>query len=164
MMDRHVVVTYSEDLLRRVVWKFWLRVIGPTGFIATALLAVGVIYFLLVGDRTWFSGFLLAVLVLALAIGYLSYRNYLTQSLDKLKQMGSLSADMTFKDDGLVVESGMGRSEIPWRIIERAWIYPNYWLIFVGKNNFFTIPMAAIGDELQHFLRQKLQEIGAKIE
>jgi hypothetical protein len=57
-MYKQVTVTYTEELVRFAVKKFWARLIGITGVAATAFLAIAAVYFVLVGDRSWFTGFL----------------------------------------------------------------------------------------------------------
>jgi hypothetical protein len=159
-MDREITVSYSDDILRFTVWKFWIRSIGVGGFIGFAVICVAFLYLFLSGNRSWFVGFLGAMVCVSFGIGVVSYFIYLNRSLEKFRRMDTPSAKFRFSDDRIGIESDIGWTELSWKMIEKIWKYPSVWLVFIVKQGYFTLPTAEIDDELKEFISQKVKENG----
>ena len=157
-MDREISVRYSPELIKFAVWKFWTRTIGPSGFGGFAVVFVGFVYFLLVGDRSWFLGFLGAVVAVGLGIGVVSYFIYLNRSMEKFKRMEEPTAKFRFMDERIGIESNIGWTELSWKMIEKIWKYPSVWLVFIAKQGYVTLPTADLDKELIQFITLKVKE------
>jgi hypothetical protein len=159
-MEREVTVKYSPELIKFAVWQFWVRSIGPRGFISFVVVLLAFVYFLIAGDRSWILGFLGSVVGLCIVFGVLSYNIYLRRSMEKFKRMDTPTAKFRFTDDRIGIESDIGWTELSWKMIEKVWKYPKVWLVFIAKQGYVTLPTADIDDELQQFITRKVQESG----
>ncbi len=157
-MNREITASYSRELVKFAVWKFWTRSIGLSGFAAFAALCVAFIFIFLIGDRSWFLGFLGAAIVFCLGIGCVSYFIYLNRSMEKFNQMEMPTAKFHFTDERIAIESDIGKSELSWKMIEKIWEYPSVWLVFIAKQGYVTLPTANLDDELKQFIARKVRE------
>lgn len=157
-MNREITVKYSRELIKLAVWKFWTRTIGVTGFVGFAIVCVAFLYFLFVGDRSWFLGFLGAVVAIGLLVGIVSYRIYLNRSMEKFRRMDEPTAKLRFTDERIGIESSIGWTELSWKMIEAIWKYPSVWLIFIAKQGYITLPTADLDEEIKQFIALKLRE------
>lgn len=162
-MNREITVQYSRDLIKQAVWKFWVRSIGLSGFVGFFVVCVGFLYFLLSGDRSWFVGFLGAVVLIAAGIGIVSYFIYLNRSMEKFKRMDEPTAKFRFTDDLIGIESNIGWTEVSWKMIEKIWKYPSVWLVFIAKQGYITLPTANLDEELKQFVTAKVMEHNKEI-
>jgi hypothetical protein len=161
-MDREITVRYSPELIKFAVRKFWTRSIGAGGFITFAVVGIAFIYFLVSGDRSWWLGFLGAVVGLCLIIGVSSYFIYLNRSMEKFKRMEEPTAKFRFTDERIGIESNIGWTELSWKMIEKIWKYPSVWLVFIAKQGYVTLPTADIDEELKQFITFKVKGSGEK--
>ena len=159
-MNREISLTYTNDLIRYAVRKYWLRTIGLSGFLGFGLLLAGFIYLLVTGSRSWFFGFITACLLIGGGFGIASYFIYLNRSLEKFNRMENGTAKVRFADDRIGIESDLGWTEISWRMIERIWKYPLVWLIFIAKQGYITFPVADLDQEIMEFISLKVKENG----
>ncbi|CAN5662948.1 hypothetical protein BH24ACI3_BH24ACI3_05100 [soil metagenome] len=157
-MNREITVQYSRDLIKQAVWKFWVRSIGLSGFVGFFVVCVGFLYFLFSGDRSWFTGFLGAVVLIAAGIGVASYFIYLNRSMEKFNRMDEPTAKARFTDDLIAIESDIGWTELSWKMIEKIWKYPSVWLVFIAKQGYVTLPTANLDEELKQFITAKMAE------
>lgn len=157
-MNREITASYSRELVKFAVWKFWTRSIGLGGFVVFAAFCITFIVLFLLGDRSWLLGFLGAMIVFCLAIGGGSYFVYLKRSMEKFNRMEMPTAKFYFTDEGIAAESDIGKSEIPWKMIEKIWEYPSVWLVFIAKQGYFILPTANLDEELKQFIRKKVRE------
>lgn len=157
-MNQEITASYSRELVKFAVWKFWTRSIGLSGFAAFAALCIGFIFVLLIGDRSWFLDFLGAAIVFCLGIGGASYFIYLNRSMEKFNRMETLTAKFHFTDEGIAIESDIGKNQMSWKMIEKIWEYPSVWLVFIAKQGYITLPTANLDDELKQFIAGKVRE------
>lgn len=155
-MNREITASYSRELVKFVVWKFWTRSIGLSGFAAFAALCIAFIFVFIIGDRSWLLGFLGAAVVFTLGIGGASYFIYLNRSMEKFNRMETPTAKFHFTDEGIGIESDIGKNQLSWKMIEKIWEYPAVWLVFIAKQGYITLPTANLDDELQQFIVEKV--------
>ena len=158
MMNREITVSYSRELIRFAVWKFWTRNIGLGSFLIFAAVCVAFILVFLSGDRSWFLGFLGAAIVFSLGIACASYFIYLRRSMEKFDRMETPTAKFRFTDERVGIESNIGSTELSWKMIEKIWQYPSVWLVFIAKQGYITLPTANLDDELRQFITERVRE------
>ena len=151
-MDREVIVSYSPELIKLAVWKFWTRSIGLRGFMAFAVTCLAFLYFLATGDRSWLLGFFGACAGVAFGLGIVSYFIYLNRSMEKFKRMEAPTAKFRFTDERMGIESSIGWTELSWKMIEGIWKYPSVWLVFIARQGYVTLPTADLDEELKAFI------------
>lgn len=158
-MQREVTVTYSPEIIRFAVWKFWTRSIGLGTFIAFIILCIAFLVVLMSGDRSWLLGFMGAAVLVCAFVLILTYFLCLNRSMDKFKQMEKPTAKFSFTDEYIGIESDMGKSELSWKLIQKVWQYPSVWLVFLEKQSYITLPTESIDEELKQFIILKLKQI-----
>src|SRR2546422_356710 len=157
-MNREIIVEYDPELIKFAVWKFWTRSIGLSGFVAFGFVLLFFLYLLIIRDRSWLLGVLGATVGFALGIGIFSYRIYLNRSLAKFDAMQSPTAKCHLTDDLFCMESDIGRSELSWKMIEKVWMYPSVWLVFIKKQGYVTLlPTSNIDEEVKQFILNKVE-------
>ena len=157
-MNREITVSYSPELIKFAVWKFWTRNIGLKNFVIFAVVCVAFILVLWGGDRSWFLGFLGAAIVFSFGIGCMSYYMSLRNSMEKFNRMETPTAKFRFTDERIGIESNIGWTELSWKMIEKIWEYPSVWLVFIAKQGYVTLPTANLDDELKQFIVRKVRE------
>ena len=154
---------YTEALVKRAAWCFWTRFIGWHDFVIVAILAGLFVYFLVVGDSSWYVPALGTILVLFMVLGSSVYFVYRHRALSTFRRMGEPTALLSFTDTGVSTRSDLGGGDISWRAITHVWMFPEVWLVFVAKGVYFTIPTESLTDEVRQFIGQKVREHGGKV-
>lgn len=161
-MNRDIEVTYSRELIKFVVWKFWMRSVGIGGILSFAIVCVAFVYFLFSGDRSWLLGFSGSVVGLCLVFGLVLYFVTLNRSLEKFRQMDKPTANFRFTDDRIGIESDIGSNELSWKMVEKIWKYPLVWMMFIKKQGYITLPTASLDEELMEFISLKIEKNGSQ--
>jgi hypothetical protein len=156
-------VTYTEALIRKVIFRWWARFIGWHGF--ASILACGLLfaYTLFFASERWliYGSLALWLFVTAMAASVLVV--YSRRSLAKFWKMDDRTAEVTITPDGFRVKSSLAESNLNWRVIEAVWRFPEAWLIFVGKNTFMTLPIEHISHEDRERLCAMVTEHGGHV-
>ncbi|MCK6684883.1 MAG: YcxB family protein [Thermoanaerobaculia bacterium] len=63
--------------------------------------------------------------------------------LDKLG--GEVRTSFRVDGEGIRLENPLGVSSVSWRMIEDVWVFDDVWLLFIGKVDYMTIPVEALG-------------------
>lgn len=162
-MNREITLRYTPEIIRFSARQFWRRSIGLSGFVTFGLMLGLAVYLLIDGERSWQSGVVWTVVLLSLLVGVVSYRIYLSRSMEKFKRLKDATAKFRFTDKGIWVESEIGSSEVAWNFIEKIWAFPNVWLLFYPKQGYTTLPVTEIDEELRQFIISKVTESGGKV-
>jgi YcxB-like protein len=160
-MDEHTVsVEYSKELLVAAVRAFWLRFVkrrlGWKYLLALGLIGIATAQRVSAGDRSWFLPFLLGALafaILFLVATYFLRRHY---ALSRFRQMQSPVATFTFRDADFTMSSDLGSSTLPWRTVTEVWRYPEFWLLFISKGQFITLPLSSLDLSTREFIGARL--------
>lgn len=151
-----IVLTYNEPLIRSVVWSFWRRTVG-WGFL-TALVFVGVAIATLCisGDRGWLLGVFVSTFILGLSFVLALFVVHYRSSLARFRRMKEPKATLELFDDKFRVTSDVGSSEIVWGAVTDLWKFKDYWLLFLSKAQFITLPLDALTSENRHFIESQV--------
>ncbi|ENN88875.1 hypothetical protein RHSP_11162 [Rhizobium freirei PRF 81] len=158
MQNSSVEVTYTDDIVRDAVRTFvWRRGISGLKFLwaLEAVMIALLIWPLWNGDRGWVSVVVFIVVLLPPAMIAAMWIAHHRNTVGKYRQMRTPRALLTFRDQGLDVVSDLGSATIPWSTIIEIWERPAYWMIFVGRNQFFTLPLETLSTADRDFLRSK---------
>ncbi|SAH82259.1 Uncharacterised protein [Bordetella ansorpii] len=152
-------VVYDEAMVRDAVRTYVMRrlVREERSWWLTALVIFVVsIFMLLRGMQDWTVGVMLVASMMPIffvAAGWVAhYRN----SVGKLRRMPSPAASFTFQEDGLAIASGLGSGLIAWSALTEIWERPGYWMLFMGPNQFNTLPLQGIDAADLEWLRGKV--------
>lgn len=144
-----------QDAVRTYVMRRLVREQKGLWLAAVFMFLLGV-FMLLRGMLGWMVGVVFMAALLPfffVAVGWIAhYRN----SVGRLRRMPSPTARVTFQEDGLAIESGWGRGHIAWPALTEIWEQPGYWMLFMGPNQFNTLPLQGIDDAGLQWLRGKV--------
>ncbi len=156
-------VTYTEGLIRRAIFRWWVRFIAWHGFAWAAIWSALCVGLVIWQADTWLIYGSLVVWVFAVGVAWGVYAAYVRRSLSKFRQMNNPTAEVTISNDEFRLKNSLGDIRLQWRVIEAIWRFPEAWLMFGGKNAFFTLPINAISTEDRELMCAKVKEHGGKI-
>jgi len=156
-------VTYSEALIRRAIYRFWMRFIGWHGFAAIAVWSVVCLWAAFWQTETWVTCGSLLLWLFLVATGVGVFFAYLNRSLRKFRRMNDPIAEVIISNDVFGIKSSVGESSLQWRVFEAIWRFPEVWLLFTGKNTFMTLPIDGISIEDRELMCTKVKENGGRI-
>ncbi|MCP4702708.1 MAG: YcxB family protein [Gammaproteobacteria bacterium] len=162
-MMKPIKLRYSESLIREAVRSYWWKQVGPAFLITEILLAAGLVYLIVIGNRTWFIGMLGTVLILGFVTITASYIVQLRRSLKRLQQMKAPEATLELGEERFRVTTNIGSSEIDWSLISQIWRFDKVWFLCFSPNEFMTLPIAELTQEAKSFIISKAEANGAKI-
>ncbi|MGO1069806.1 YcxB family protein [Lysobacter sp. CA199] len=153
-------VKYTQAMAKDAVRVFvWRRVVVAEKGLWTvaALLLALVLFHVARGDRDWWVGALGVVVLLPplLLIGV--WRAHYRNTVGRFRAMPVPEAVFVFEQDALAIESGVGSMRIPWSSLSEVWERPDYWMLFTGTAQFFTLPIADLSEDDLAWLRDRLQ-------
>lgn len=156
-------VTYSEALIRKAIFHFWIWFIGWRGFAALAVWSIVCIWAVFWQTERWVTYGSLALLLLGVITNVSVYVVFLRRSLKKFLRMEGPTADVTISNDVFRMKSSVGDSTVQWRVIETIWRFPEAYLLFLGRNIFITLPIEGISIEDRELMCAKVRENGGRI-
>lgn len=162
-LKHQTTLVYTEALLRRAVFAFWLRTVGIGFLVALALLACSLAFLLWRGDRSWFVGALGAFLVFGLGFAALVHRVHLHQSLAKFRAMATPQAELVLDETSFTMTSNLGSSTLHWPAVTEVWRYPTFWLLLFSKAQFVTLPLADVPSDAQALILNRVAAAGGKV-
>jgi hypothetical protein len=141
-------------VLRRVRELFDLK------FCIAALLLTGYLCWLVWnGDRSWWVGFLAAIIVLVPAGVLAAYAAHWHHTVGRIRQMQVPMARFTLNESEIAVASEVGSATIPWSLIVEIWEFPEFWLLLLSKSYFVTLPTDGVSASALEFLRDKVRSV-----
>jgi len=158
-----MTLQYDERLVRSVVLSYWWRLIGP-GYVVMLLFLIGIFLALVSqGSRSWPMGLLAGFLIFAIIIPIAGLFSQYRRSVSRLRNMKSPQANLTLSDERFSLESSTSSSSVLWSAITEIQRYPRFWLLFVSKGQFVTIPLACVPEAEQAFLLEHVRAAGGKV-
>ena len=147
---------YSRPLIKRVVRDYWVRHIGVSLPLVTGSMLALFVFLLWRGDRSWLVGLLGTVVLFSCSFMAAMYSIHMKNSTARLKATGDSTAILELSDEALRLESQAGVSELPYDSVSDVWFREDYWVLFLGPNQFFTIPTKNLDEDFSKFFRSKL--------
>ena len=150
-------------MLRRAVRLFlWRGAIRPRGLLW--LVAIALMGIALIGDwstesslvDTVLRSLLIAGIALVPVIFVLVWRAHFLNTIGTFRSMASPTAEFVFRDQDMSISSELGSTTLPWVRFIDVWETPEFWMMFVARNQFITLPVANLSEEALSFLRSRL--------
>ncbi|MGH9684538.1 MAG: YcxB family protein [Candidatus Acidiferrales bacterium] len=160
---RTIALHYTETLVRSAVKAFWLRVTGWRFFTALTLLLVILVYDLVVGDRSWMVGVLGSVFALGLIFVAALYFVHYHASFRRFRRMRVPEGTLELGDRSFRIASDVGASDILWSTISGVWRFPDFWLLFLSRSQFITLPLADLDSDAREFILERVKSQGAEV-
>jgi len=158
-----VTLRYTKALVIAAVNRFWLRTVGVHFVIAYGLMVLFFGYLIATGNRSWLTGAIGTILVVAFAFLAALYIRHYRDSIQLLQNLNSQEAFLEFDDTVFRLSSEVGKNEMKWKLVSEVWMFPDFWLVFVTRAQFFTLPTADLDENVQGLLRSRFEAVGAKV-
>jgi YcxB-like protein len=160
---KSIKLHYSEELVRSAVRAFWFRVTGLRFFIPMTILFAILVYSLRSGDRSWSVGVTGTVFALGVIFAVALYVVHLRTSLRRLCRMRIPEAMFEPSDQRFRVTSDLGATDVAWNAISEVWCFPDFWLLFLSRAQFITLPLADVDSEARELILSCLKSHGSKV-
>jgi hypothetical protein len=158
---REIPLRFDEPLLRGAVRAFVARTLwrqlGPSTFVALAVVVASLAYLLARGERGWFVGVMATVLLVAVLLPWFTYVAHRNHTVGKFRRMGGAGGTFGYDEENLMLASPLGRSTMPWSGVAEIWRYPRFWLLVLGPGQFVTLPADCLDAETRAFLERKME-------
>ena len=162
-MEYRVQANYDREIIAEAARRYSWRSVRWSGLIAFVLVVLGLADMIASGDRSWLVGVLGALVVAAATVGVATFVVPYRRSLDKFERMPSRTAEFIFSEAGVSTSSDIGRSELSWKLIDRVWIYPRVWMIFLRGGTYMTLPAANLEEGTRAFIVDQVKQHGGRI-
>lgn len=156
-------LNYSKSLIQHAVFGFWRRTLGLPFLIMLGIVIVYLAYVIFCGDRTWLTGLLSGVAIVACVLMVTLYVSHYRNSWRKLKAMGMPQATLTVSESTVALASGAGSSTLPWSSIAEVWQFKQCWLLLFSKSQFVTLPLADLTPDIRSFILVQVKSAGGKV-
>ena len=158
-----IELRYSEETVRKAVKKFYRRTVGISLPVVFGLMLVFFVYLLWTGNTGWIIGVVGSVLTMVLIVLIALYVGHYRQSMRRFRAMKDPSASLELHDDSLTITADSGSNKIPHTAITEVWVYDEFWLVFLSRAQFFTIPKSDLSSDTQAIIGAKFNDWGLKI-
>lgn len=155
-MKYRATLLFSEQLVRKAVLAFWRKSVGAGFFVAMLLLALALTYLLFRNDYSWYTGAAGTVLFLGTVIAVSVYASHFRRSLEVFRRMQPPSAELEAGEEVFKISSSLGESSHPWSVIQEVWQFEDFWLLLLSRAQFMTLPIASLSPELREFILRRV--------
>ncbi|WP_170921238.1 YcxB family protein [Enhydrobacter aerosaccus] len=107
-------------------------------------------------DPVWISFVEIAVIMLVPLCLLIVWRAHFTNTVGKFRSMTRPVGEFVFGDQDVTIRSELGSMTLPWARFTDVWQTPEFWMIFLGQDQFVTLPVMDIPEETLAFLRSRL--------
>ena len=162
-MQFRVTVVHTPRVFRSAVLQFWIRFCGRDFVIAVLLALVTGFAWAFLDWNQWYvaavggiSLFFIFGMLTVLVI-------YFARARRRLREMQDLRVEWTFDEDGLARRSERGEFAFAWSSVQKLWCFPEVWLIFLGDEDYSTLPRDAMTPLLEAFIARKVRAAGGTV-
>jgi hypothetical protein len=160
----------ADEIVRAVLsrWKHFFRLLvyaarGPLVFALFLLLVVVLLRpQLSAGEALAMIALLAAAAILIARLNI--YRGARLALLLPYFGGASRTMQVTFAEDGIVLETAGWNVKQDWREIAAVEIHPGLWLVRLRSGGQIAVPAAVLSSELETFLRRRALEAGAAVD
>ena len=164
MLMKPIKLHFSEELIRKAVMAYWLRMTGWRFFTALILLLVSLGYLFAMGDRSWYVVVFGTAFVFGVVVAGALYLTHYRASLQRLRRMQNPEGTLELDESTFRITSDVGTSDIAWASIIKVWRFPEFWLLFLSRRQFITFPIADLDGEAQEILLDRFRSHGIKLD
>jgi hypothetical protein len=149
---------YTEALLRRAVRAFWWAETGWSFVVPMALITAWFATLVWRGDRAWWVGALGALLGFCVLISATVYVTHYRAAFRRLRRMRVPQATVELGPERVRLASDVAVTEVEWRAFTGVRRFPDFWLLYLSRAEFITLPLADLPDEARSFILAKVED------
>lgn len=153
-------VIYTEPMLRQAVRTFVWRSAMRRWWLWLAAILITVIGLITGWHKgpSWADGVAITGLILVPLFFSLVWWSHFAHTVGKFRAMTSPVGEFTFRDRDVTIASSLGSATLPWSSFVDVWEMPRFWMIFPARNQFVTLPIETLSEELRDFVRSRLPQ------
>lgn len=157
-MRYEITAEFTPQTVKTVARRFILRLLGVGYFFALLVMVVGLAHLVANRVNEWTTGAIAAILLIGIAIPLTLWWKTRSSGLSRLRRMSTPSVKFVFDDKGVTADSELGVATVGWKSIEKIWEFPEAWLLFVGRQQYVTVPLPALTEELKAIIKAEVQK------
>lgn len=155
-MRYEITAEFTPQTVKTVARRFILRLLGVRYFVALLVMAAGLTQLVARGVNDWTTGAIAAILLLGVTVPLTLWWKTRSGGLSRLRRMSTPSVKFVFDENGVTADSDLGSATVGWKSIEKIWEFPEAWLLFLGKQQYVTVPLPALTGELKELIRAEV--------
>lgn len=159
-MKYEVTAEYTEQLVKTATRRFLSKLLGwEYSMLWAAMLAV----FIALGYRgghAWPMGACGSIAAILPLLYVLVHHAYSRRAIIAFRKRENPQTTFSFDDEGIGASSELATGHVKWPAVEKLWCFPEAWLVFLGKNSYWTLPTTCLTDDIKQFITNKLKEHG----
>ncbi len=157
-MRYEITAEFTPDTVKIVSRRFILRLLGTGYFVAVLVMTLGLAYLIFNRVNDWTTGAIAAILMFGIVMPSALWLKTRSGGLSRLRRMSTPSVKFIFDEKGVTAESELGAATVGWKSIEKIWEFPEAWLLFVGKQQYVTVPLPALTEDLKQTIKAEVQK------
>ena len=159
----HVVqVDYSPEIVRAGIRRFWFRFAGRDALLGLAGMAASLAAWRVLG-RHWLVLLALGVFGALFAISIAVFFAQRHRSMGRLRKMGRPTAIWRFSEESIAVESDLGETRLRWSAIEKAWRFPELWILSFSRHDYSILPAGNLSADLRAYIAARIEASGGTV-
>lgn len=80
------------------------------------------------------------------------WRSHFLNTVGKFRSMTRLHADFAFRDRDVTMTSELGSMTLPWTCFIDVWETPEFFMLFLERDQFITLPSRDMSEEIRAVL------------
>ncbi len=156
-------LTYNEVLVRRAVWCYWRRSLGPGYWVALAMVFSSFLVLQSQGTEAWIRIVLVAALAVALGFAALLFFVHYRASMGRFRRMDAPLARFIADDERFAFSSTVGAASLKWSVVKELWRFEDLWLLLYREGGFNVLPLACLPPPMRDFLVQRVEAVGGRV-
>jgi hypothetical protein len=161
--SRTFTVTITPDIVRGAarafVWKFF----GWTGVLTVVAGSGLVAWFWWTGSFDWLGGFLAATLLVFVVVFGAALLLRERMAVGMLRKMGDPRVHYELSEESFTARSRIGSTTVRWEAMKGIWRFPRFWLLFLDRASYVTLPLEGPSAEDLAFLAAKIPRLDQPI-
>jgi hypothetical protein len=162
-MEGPITLRYDRKLVRSVVLAYWWRLVGP-GYIVALVFSTGMLLAKVSdGARSWLIGLFGGLLLFGALFPLVGLTLYYRQAMLRLRKMKPPQVAITMSEERFGIESTISSSSVSWSAVSEVRCHPRFWLLFLTKSQFITIPLESFPEIARAYLLDRVKSAGGKV-
>ncbi len=153
---------YSRAKCLTAAWRFWQRRMGRR-YLLEVVIGAGLIVFAAQGPYRWLEVALWIAVGLFTVLGAGVFVLHWTRALAGLAALDPPESTWLLSERFIGQRSNLGETAIGWEQLHEAWVFPEVWLLFWGRDVYSAIPTDSLPSEAQQLIRRRLKETGGRV-
>ncbi len=160
---RSFTVTITPEIVREAARAFVWKYFGWAGVFTVVVGSFFVGWYWWTQSFDWLGGFLAATLVIFVLVFGVALLLRERMAVDLLRKMKSPEVHYELSEDSFTARSSIGSTTVRWDAMKGIWRFPRFWLLFLDKASYVTVPLVGPSPDDLEFIASKIPLIDKPI-